>query len=97
MSKRISKKRFDKIALRDNFKCVYCGGDYEHLDHVIPKVKGGTNEVCNLVMSCARCNARKHDLSITEFYKKNLSEFSKPDKLKKIFCITIIDKELYLI
>ena len=39
--------------------CVYCGRPSEHLDHIIPICKGGTNEKSNLQMLCARCNCKK--------------------------------------
>lgn len=40
--------------------CAYCGGPYEHLDHVIALARGGTNWPANLRPSCACCNLTKH-------------------------------------
>jgi excisionase family DNA binding protein len=40
-------------------KCVYCGKPAVHLDHVIPRSRGGLNGRENLVPSCARCNCGK--------------------------------------
>jgi 5-methylcytosine-specific restriction endonuclease McrA len=40
-------------------KCVYCGGPYEHLDHVVPLSRGGAHSLDNLVPSCAHCNLTK--------------------------------------
>ena len=42
-------------------RCYMCGGPYEHLDHVIPIARGGSNWPANLRPSCAPCNMRKHD------------------------------------
>jgi len=39
--------------------CKNCGKPSEHLDHIIPVCRGGTNERSNLQMLCGRCNCRK--------------------------------------
>lgn len=48
-----------KIFSRDRHTCRYCGGNAEHVDHVIPRVQGGNDVPENLVASCAPCNYRK--------------------------------------
>lgn len=40
--------------------CAYCGGPFEHVDHVIALSRGGSNWPANLRPACARCNLRKH-------------------------------------
>lgn len=40
-------------------RCSYCGGAYEHLDHVIPLSRGGSNWPANLRPSCIKCNTQK--------------------------------------
>lgn len=47
------------IFLRDEHRCQYCGKHAENVDHVIPKVQGGTHRWENVVASCRRCNTRK--------------------------------------
>ncbi len=49
------------VLQRDGFRCVYCGGSPErfHLDHVMPKSRGGTDDANNLVASCPPCNLYK--------------------------------------
>ena len=50
-------------------KCAYCGteeGKME-LDHVVPRSKGGSDRVSNLVPCCHGCNQRKGNRSIEEF------------------------------
>ena len=41
-------------------KCVYCGKPAQHLDHIYPKSRGGSNDESNLVPACANCNISKH-------------------------------------
>jgi len=51
-------------------KCIHCGsklvvGDDGRslgeatLEHIFPEAQGGTNEVTNLAVACARCNRQK--------------------------------------
>lgn len=52
------------VVQRDGRVCRYCGrriGRREplHLDHVIPRSRGGSDEVDNLVVACIGCNTRK--------------------------------------
>lgn len=47
---------------RDCGRCRYCGravSDDATTDHVIPKSRGGSDEIDNLVISCTPCNNRK--------------------------------------
>jgi len=71
-----------KEYLLEKYKrsCCYCGKTDVPLEveHVIPKSKGGSNRISNLVLSCRKCNERKDNKSIEVFLKK------KPDLLKKI-------------
>jgi hypothetical protein len=47
--------------------CVYCGGgEAYHLDHVIPKSRGG-KEGKNLVPGCHDCNTRKSNRTPEEW------------------------------
>jgi 5-methylcytosine-specific restriction endonuclease McrA len=59
------------VLQRDGWRCRYCGcrvyvyseaptrlEQYE-IDHVIPVVAGGTNDLDNLVAACLSCNRRK--------------------------------------
>lgn len=39
--------------------CAYCGGLYEHDDHIIPLFRGGTHTLDNLAPACAKCNLSK--------------------------------------
>ncbi len=51
------------ILTRDEFVCQYCGGEFASadltIDHVIPKVQGGSNDWTNVVACCRACNMTK--------------------------------------
>ena len=47
------------VMERDRSTCQYCGKPAEHVDHIIPKCQGGTDEPDNLVAACAPCNLSK--------------------------------------
>jgi hypothetical protein len=53
---------------RDDFKCVACGksahdGAILHIDHIIPKSKGGSNTMDNYQTLCHLCNIGKSNRS----------------------------------
>ena len=61
------------VALRDGgWLCAYCGCDladplsanplglpYATEDHVIPRSRGGSDDLGNIVLACLPCNSRK--------------------------------------
>jgi 5-methylcytosine-specific restriction endonuclease McrA len=51
------------IILRDGARCQYCSKPLTYnqltLDHVLPKSRGGGDELGNLVTCCERCNSFK--------------------------------------
>ncbi|MEU2254091.1 HNH endonuclease [Nocardia xishanensis] len=51
---------------RDRYRCGYCGGKAETIDHVIPRSRGGEHSWENCVASCAPCNHRKADKLLSE-------------------------------
>eukprot|EP01024_Parvocaulis_polyphysoides_P069885 TRINITY_DN858_c0_g1_i7.p1 TRINITY_DN858_c0_g1~~TRINITY_DN858_c0_g1_i7.p1 ORF type:complete len:381 (-),score=12.95 TRINITY_DN858_c0_g1_i7:164-1306(-) len=61
-------------------KCAYCDakGVRLEVEHVVPKAKGGSDRVSNLVIACHKCNQAKGTQSLEDFLAK------KPDKLKAI-------------
>jgi len=55
-------------------ECGYCGcsldpkGRQAHLDHLIADADGGSNRLCNLILTCAICNGdEKRELAWQEF------------------------------
>jgi 5-methylcytosine-specific restriction endonuclease McrA len=51
---------------RDRYRCAYCGGRAETIDHVVPRSRGGPHTWQNCVASCAKCNHRKADKLLSE-------------------------------
>ncbi len=50
-----------EVFWRDNYTCQYCGSVARELtlDHVVPRVRGGTHSWENVVTACVPCNHRK--------------------------------------
>ena len=59
----VSKKSRFEVFKRDAFRCVYCGRTPPsvclELDHIDPKVNGGSDDINNLVSACFDCNRGK--------------------------------------
>jgi hypothetical protein len=47
------------VLRRDSYICAYCGEPANEVDHIQPRVIGGTDDLDNLVAACRRCNAMK--------------------------------------
>jgi 5-methylcytosine-specific restriction endonuclease McrA len=47
------------VLRRDCYICAYCGQAANEVDHVQPRVQGGTDDLDNLVACCRMCNLRK--------------------------------------
>ncbi len=77
----ISKTKKAKLKLTMPHKCWYCGCfEISTVDHVVPKSKGGSDDLDNLVLCCKSCNSKKQDLSVHEFKFKlswEKTEYSK--------------------
>ena len=45
-----------------DLKCFYCGWDKDKCDihHIVPRVKGGTDEYSNLTIACPNCHRLIH-------------------------------------
>lgn len=59
----------------DSPKCYLTGRDIDinnskeyHLDHIIPKSRGGTNELDNIGITCRNANQAKCDMFLEEFF-----------------------------
>ena len=51
------RKLREKILVRDNYTCYYCGLPGKSIDHLIPLSKGGIDHEDNMVVACTRCNS----------------------------------------
>jgi len=49
--------------------CSYCGGLFEHWDHLKPLELGGPHILSNLRPSCAECNTRKGTMPSQEWLR----------------------------
>lgn len=51
------------MLLRDGYQCRACGavvtGKAAHVDHIVPKSKGGSDETTNLQVLCVSCHSKK--------------------------------------
>ena len=80
--------RFE-VFKRDSFTCQYCGKVAPdvvlEVDHILPVVEGGTNELINLVTSCFDCNRGKgkRRLNNTTTLKSERVEIEKLKKRKE--------------
>jgi len=58
------------VLRRCNFSCFYCGLQAPtvglHIDHVVPRAMGGTDDPWNLVAACQPCNLGKADGAPTQ-------------------------------
>jgi len=61
-------------------RCAYCGAKNVPLqiDHIEPKIKGGSDRISNLTLACGPCNTKKGGRPIQNFLKR------KTDILKRI-------------
>jgi ATP adenylyltransferase len=52
-------------------RCALCGATKDDrpldVDHILPRVRGGTNDRSNLQVLCAKCNRSKRDRDTTDF------------------------------
>ena len=95
-----------------SYTCVYCQkcafrnnkstGLKLEIDHVVPRSKGGSDRVNNLVLACHRCNQNKGNRSLHEFLKikpavlKRVQDsLGKPLNLQNAAQMNIMRKELY--
>lgn len=83
--KSLSKKTRFEVFKRDSFTCQYCGRSAPdvvlQVDHMVAVANGGTNELVNLITSCAPCNAGKgareiSDDSVVSKQKAQLDELN---------------------
>lgn len=56
-----------KVFAAKGSLCVYCGKDAAHVDHVMPKARGGSDDLSNLVPCCTRCNHAKGIMTAEEW------------------------------
>jgi 5-methylcytosine-specific restriction endonuclease McrA len=70
----LSKSQYKRI-LKDLFSyCIYCESDSNlTIDHVVPRSKGGTEKMNNLVVACFDCNQQKGSKDLEVWYPQQAS------------------------
>ncbi len=70
----ITKHKRLAIYLRDGFICCYCGKNLRtvpasdiNLDHLTPRIEGGSNEATNLITACRSCNSSRGSKAYAEY------------------------------
>jgi ATP adenylyltransferase len=62
-----------EVLKRARFRCELCGISAEdkalQVDHIVPRAKGGADDISNLQALCYTCNAMKRDRDDTDFRK----------------------------
>lgn len=68
----VSEGKRDTIYHREGGRCLYClSTEKLEPDHIIPRSKGGSDEIWNLVTSCKKCNALRQNKDIHIFISSN--------------------------
>lgn len=62
----LGSKRRALILSRDGYRCQYCGitaadGAILEVDHKVPRARGGSDRMTNLITACRECNRSKRD------------------------------------
>lgn len=59
------------VLERGGHKCAFCGAENTpiNLDHVVPRARGGSDRISNLVPSCIPCNQAKGSMALRDFVK----------------------------
>jgi 5-methylcytosine-specific restriction endonuclease McrA len=75
-------RAYIEIILKD--PCVYCGNTSTEIDHIEPRIKGGSHEWDNLAPVCKVCNTRKHKRGVLIFMLDKLNNpLSLPEKKRR--------------
>lgn len=48
-----------QVLERDRHRCRYCGDSATTVDHVVPRIRGGSDDPANLAAACESCNYSK--------------------------------------
>ncbi len=106
-----SKQSKDKVksflAMSHGDICQYCGKstafDVAQLDHIIPLIEGGSNEISNMRYACKSCNVGKNSKPLEDFrLMKSIhaSEYHPTINYKqyrKLMALGLLTKEVELI
>ena len=78
----LRKEDIQILFKRYNYKCALCFSQEDlTIDHIIPLIKGGTNDLSNLQILCRYCNLRKRDLVY------HIPMFKRKPQIENLMCI----------
>jgi 5-methylcytosine-specific restriction endonuclease McrA len=76
-----------------NRTCAYCGGlsgdQVLEIEHIVPKRRGGTDRVANLVIACDTCNDAKDNRTPGEWAETLAGSTSQIDRVRREHCTTV--------
>lgn len=65
-------------------KCVYCGNEYQYdkleIEHMIPKARGGPDNIRNCQLACRSCNLAKGTKTDIEFRQEHASHLPQKER-----------------
>lgn len=60
-----------QVLKRAKYRCELCGAHEDqialHVDHIVPRAKGGSDDISNFQALCLTCNTNKRDMDDTDF------------------------------
>lgn len=88
----------ENIYARDQYKCQYCGEEFNSkdltLDHIHPESRGGKNSWLNLVACCGPCNNKKDNRTPKEASMPLLRKPFVPRWMPAVLVKAIRNKEI---
>lgn len=68
-SSEAKRKWRQSIKEKWNYQCAYCGSEENlTLDHIVPRSKGGSDRVTNILCACKECNNTKGHQAWYDWY-----------------------------
>lgn len=55
------RKQRRRALIRDRHRCVECGSPAVEVDHIVPRSRGGTDDLSNLRSMCRPCHKAKSE------------------------------------
>lgn len=64
----VKRKVRNEVMEKYEYKCVWCGTQKNlSIDHILPRSRGGKDDIQNLSVACRSCNTRKGSKTAEEF------------------------------